>query len=79
MAARTLPTACLLTESIRWLPATMRLRCCLIRTEIEEVRTIVNDYTAEYGRASGVVDIITKSGTNAFHGSVFWSLAKRCA
>ena len=38
---------------------------------IQEVRTIVNDYTAEYGRASGVVDIITKSGTNAFHGSVF--------
>jgi hypothetical protein len=38
---------------------------------IQEVRTIVNDYTAEYGRASGVVDIITKGGTNRYHGSVF--------
>jgi Carboxypeptidase regulatory-like domain/TonB dependent receptor len=39
---------------------------------VEEFRVITNSYSAEYGRfASGVVNIITKSGTNSFHGSVF--------
>lgn len=39
---------------------------------VEEFRVITNSYSAEYGRfASGVINIITKSGTNAFHGSLF--------
>jgi hypothetical protein len=39
---------------------------------VEEFRVVTNSYSAEYGRfASGVVNIITKSGTNAFHGSAF--------
>ncbi|MGH9427022.1 MAG: carboxypeptidase regulatory-like domain-containing protein, partial [Terriglobia bacterium] len=38
---------------------------------IQEVRVITNNLSAEYGRATGVVSIITKSGTNEFHGSVF--------
>jgi Carboxypeptidase regulatory-like domain len=39
---------------------------------IQEVRVQTNIYTAEVGRAAGaVVDLITKSGTNKFHGSVF--------
>jgi hypothetical protein len=39
---------------------------------VEEFRVITNAYSAEYGRfASGVIDIITKSGTNQYHGSLF--------
>ncbi len=39
---------------------------------VEEFRVITNSYSAEFGRfASGVINIITKSGTNQFHGSLF--------
>ena len=39
---------------------------------IAEVKVQTNIYTAEVGRtAGGVVNILTKSGTNDFHGSVF--------
>jgi hypothetical protein len=39
---------------------------------IEEFRVSTNSYSAEYGRfAGGVVDIVTKSGTNEFKGSLF--------
>src|ERR1035438_9517134 len=39
---------------------------------VEEFRVVTNSYSAEYGRfASGVVNIITRSGTNQFHGSLF--------
>ena len=37
---------------------------------VREFRVINSDYSSEYGRAvGGIVDIITKSGTNQFHGS----------
>ena len=37
-----------------------------------EVTVITNDFGVEYGRASGsVVNYVTKSGTNDFHGSAF--------
>jgi hypothetical protein len=37
---------------------------------IEEVRVLTTNYSAEYGRAPGaVVNAVTKSGNNAFHGS----------
>ncbi len=39
---------------------------------IQEFRVITNGYGAEFGRfTSGVVDVVTKSGTNDFHGSMF--------
>jgi hypothetical protein len=39
---------------------------------IEEFRVITNSFDAEYGRNSGsVVNVVTKSGTNDFHGNVF--------
>ncbi len=39
---------------------------------IEEIQVITNDYSAQYGRNAGaVVDYITKSGTNTFHGTGF--------
>ena len=39
---------------------------------VQEFRVLTNGYSAEYGRYSaGVVDIVTKSGTNIFHGAIF--------
>jgi len=39
---------------------------------IQEFRVITNTFDAEYGRNSGsVVNVITKSGTNAFHGNMY--------
>jgi hypothetical protein len=39
---------------------------------VAEFRVITNTFDAEYGRNSGsVVNIITKSGTNDFHGNVY--------
>lgn len=39
---------------------------------IQEVRLVTNQFSAEYGRAAGsVMNVLTKSGTNAFHGSAF--------
>ena len=39
---------------------------------IQEFRILTSNYNAEYGRnAGGVVSIITKSGTNGLHGSIF--------
>ena len=39
---------------------------------VQEFRVVTNSYSAEYGRfAGGVVDVITKSGTNEYHGSLF--------
>jgi outer membrane receptor protein involved in Fe transport len=39
---------------------------------VEEFRMITNTFDAEYGRNSGsVVNVITKSGTNGFHGNIY--------
>ncbi len=39
---------------------------------IDEFRIITNTFDAEYGRNSGaVVNVVTKSGTNQFHGDVY--------
>jgi hypothetical protein len=39
---------------------------------IQEFRVITSSYAAEYGRyPAGVVDVVTKSGTNQLHGAIF--------
>ena len=39
---------------------------------VQEIRLITNQFAAEYGRAAGsVMHVITKSGTNTFHGSAY--------
>lgn len=40
---------------------------------VQELRLVTNQFAPEYGRNSGsVVSVVTKSGTNAYHGSAFW-------
>jgi hypothetical protein len=39
---------------------------------LQEVKTVTNDYSAEYGRAQGVVIFTTKSGGNDYHGSAHY-------
>ncbi|MDP9038326.1 MAG: TonB-dependent receptor [Acidobacteriota bacterium] len=52
-------------------------RTILIYPSIEsiaEFKMLTNSYGPEYGQASGaVISIVTRGGTNAFHGSVFYS------
>ena len=39
---------------------------------VQEFRILTSNYTAEYGRNSGgIVSLVTKSGSNSVHGSVF--------
>jgi hypothetical protein len=52
-------------------------RTILVYPSIEaigEFKILQNSYGPEYGQASGgVINIVTKSGTNTFHGSAFYS------
>jgi hypothetical protein len=47
----------------------------LLNEFIEELQVLSGGYNAEFGRATGgVVNVVTKSGSNEFHGSVFSTL-----
>ena len=48
------------------------VRSTVSQEAVQEFQIITNGYAPEYGRASGgVVNIITRSGSNEFHGDVF--------
>jgi hypothetical protein len=54
------------------------IRSTVSQEAVQEFQIINNSYAAEYGRASGgVVNIITRSGSNAFHGTAFGFLRNR--
>jgi outer membrane receptor protein involved in Fe transport len=39
---------------------------------VDDVQVITNNFSAEFGRSpAGVINVVTKSGTNDFHGSAF--------
>src|SRR6266446_755574 len=50
----------------------------LSQEAVQELQVNTNSYSAELGRAgAGVVSVITKSGTNENHGSLFWYFRDR--
>ncbi len=54
------------------------VRSTVSQEAVQEFQIITNSYAAEYGRASGgVVNIITRSGSNDFHGDLFGYLRNR--
>ncbi len=58
--------------------STNGIRSTVSQEAVQEFQIITNNYAAEYGRASGgVVNIITRSGSNDFHGDVFGYLRNR--
>ena len=58
--------------------STNGVRSTVSQEAVQEFQLVTNGYAAEYGRASGgVVNIITRSGTNAFHGSAYGYLRNR--
>jgi hypothetical protein len=58
--------------------STNGVRSTVSQEAVQEFQIITNSYAAEYGRAAGgVVNIITRSGSNAFHGDVYGYLRDR--
>lgn len=54
------------------------VRSTVSQEAVQEFQIITNGYSPEYGRAAGgVVNIVTRSGENAFHGDVFGYLRNR--
>jgi len=58
--------------------STNGVRSTVSQEAVQEFQIITNSYAAEYGRAAGgVVNIITRSGSNDFHGDVYGYLRDR--
>ncbi len=58
--------------------STNGIRSTVSQEAVQEFQILTNGYAAEYGRASGgVVNIITRRGTNALHGNLFGYLRHR--
>jgi hypothetical protein len=58
--------------------STNGIRSTVSQEAVQEFQIITNGYAAEYGQAAGgVVNIITKGGTNDLHGSAFAYLRNR--
>jgi hypothetical protein len=54
------------------------VRSTVSQEAVQEFQIITNNYAPEYGRASGgVVNIITRSGSNDFHGDIYGYLRNR--
>jgi Carboxypeptidase regulatory-like domain/TonB dependent receptor len=54
------------------------IRSTVSQEAVQEFQLILSNYNAEYGRATGgVVNIVTKSGSNDFHGDVFGYLRNK--
>jgi len=54
------------------------VRSTVSQEAVQEFQIITNGYSPEYGRAAGgVVNIVTRSGGNEFHGDVFGYLRNR--
>ena len=58
--------------------STNGVRSTVSQEAVQEFQIITNNYAAEYGRAAGgVVNIITRSGSNDFHGDIYGYLRNR--
>jgi outer membrane receptor protein involved in Fe transport len=50
----------------------------LSQDAVQEFQVLTSNYTAEFGHAAGgIVNTVTKSGTNGYHGSAFWFFKNR--
>ena len=48
------------------------IRSTVSQEDVQEFQLIISNYMPEFGRATGgVINIVTKSGSNTFHGDVF--------
>jgi len=48
------------------------IRSTVSQEDVQEFQLIISDYMPEFGRATGgVINIVTKSGSNNFHGDLF--------
>jgi len=58
--------------------STNGVRSTVSQEAVQEFQIITNSYAAEYGQAAGgVINIITRSGSNDFHGDVYGFLRNR--
>ncbi len=54
-------------------PGSVALGLVLGVEAIREFRIVTSSYSAEYGgKSGGLIDVVSKSGSNEFHGSAFW-------